>query len=214
MNIELYNDDCLIKLKELPEGSIDLVLTDPPYGTNYGKVIGDESLDAYLKSLPLIFKCLKLDRFFICYCYPLYIPDIIYTAEGIGFDYRWVGFNYYPNMFKQKPQPLGYNRYDCFLIFSIGNPVKYNNMKDVVHILMDNSNNEERGHPHQKPEKAIRKIILATTQEGDTVLDPFMGSGVVGSVCKEVNRNFIGIEIDKVYFDLAKKRINNRKVFW
>jgi site-specific DNA-methyltransferase (adenine-specific) len=52
-------------------------------------------------------------------------------------------------------------------------------------------------------------MILSTTNEGDTICDPFMGSGTIGIVCKKYNRNFIGIESDEKYFELAKNRINN-----
>jgi len=53
----------------------------------------------------------------------------------------------------------------------------------------------------------MEKIILATTEEGDTVCDPFMGSGTTGVACRNLNRNFIGIELDKDYFEIATKRI-------
>lgn len=62
-------------------------------------------------------------------------------------------------------------------------------------------------HPAQKPVKALERIILAHTQEGDIVLDPFMGSGSTGVACKNLNREFIGIEIDENYFNIAKERI-------
>ena len=131
----------------------------------------------------------------------------IKEAIKVGFQYRWIGFNYYPNMFKQKPQPLGYNRYDLFLIFSKGDAKKRGYIKDTVHILMDKSNSKERGHPHQKPEKGIEKIIKATTNENDLVLDPFIGAGTTAVVCKKMNRNYIGIEIDKNYCELSRKNI-------
>lgn len=64
-------------------------------------------------------------------------------------------------------------------------------------------------HPTQKPLKALERIILAHTKETDLVLDPFMGSGSTGVACKNLGRNFIGIEIDKEYFDVAKERIGD-----
>jgi len=63
-------------------------------------------------------------------------------------------------------------------------------------------------HPTEKPETLMQRIILIASKEGDTVLDPFTGSGTTGAVAKKLNRNFIGIEISKEYFDIATHRIN------
>lgn len=62
-------------------------------------------------------------------------------------------------------------------------------------------------HPTEKPIELIKLYIENSSNEKDTVLDPFMGAGSTGLACKELNRNFIGIELDKQYFDIAKKRI-------
>ena len=64
-------------------------------------------------------------------------------------------------------------------------------------------------HPTEKPENLLQKIILIGSKEGDTILDPFMGSGTTGVVAKRLGRNFIGIEIDISYFELAAQRIEN-----
>ena len=70
-----------------------------------------------------------------------------------------------------------------------------------------NGNNEKRLHPTQKPVSVMRKILEIFTREGDTILDPYMGSGTTGIACKNLKRNFIGIELDPTYFEIAKKRI-------
>jgi len=62
-------------------------------------------------------------------------------------------------------------------------------------------------HPTQKPLELLKRIITAASKEGDTVLDPFMGSGTTGVVAKMLKRNFIGIEMDEKYVELSKKRI-------
>jgi site-specific DNA-methyltransferase (adenine-specific) len=64
-------------------------------------------------------------------------------------------------------------------------------------------------HPTEKPENLLQRIILIGSKEGDSVLDPFMGSGTTGVVAKRLGRNFIGIEIDQSYFETAAKRIEN-----
>lgn len=65
------------------------------------------------------------------------------------------------------------------------------------------------GHPTIKPLDIIENLIVNSSQENDTVLDCFMGSGTTGVACKKLNRNFIGIELDENYFNIAKERINN-----
>ena len=68
---------------------------------------------------------------------------------------------------------------------------------------------EKRFHPTQKPLKLIERLVLASSNENDLVLDPFMGAGSTGTVCKKINRNFVGFEIDNTYFKIAKERIDS-----
>ncbi len=73
--------------------------------------------------------------------------------------------------------------------------------------------NNQRSHPTQKPEALLYRILLASTNKGDLVLDPFSGSGTTAVVAKKLQRNFIGIEKDKGYVKLSKERLKNTKVF-
>ena len=73
-------------------------------------------------------------------------------------------------------------------------------------------NNKQRSHPTQKPESLLYRVILSTTNKGDTILDPFLGSGTTAVVAKKLQRNFIGIERDKNYIRLSKNRLKNTKV--
>ena len=72
--------------------------------------------------------------------------------------------------------------------------------------------NNQRSHPTQKPEALLYRILLASTNQGDLVLDPFSGSGTTAVVAKKLQRNFIGIEKDKDYVKLSKERLKNTKV--
>lgn len=98
------------------------------------------------------------------------------------------------------------------------NPEKQKNgslkqMRDFWQIPLVQGKERLRGedgkalHPTQKPEEMLKRIILASSDEGDIVLDPFMGSGTTAFVAQKYNRNFIGIEIDKKYIDATKKRL-------
>lgn len=200
----IIQGDSLEMLKTFPSDSIDLIITDPPYGTGYGKVIGDETLHTFLSIFSLAFKVLRDTTWLVTYCFPLYIPQVIAEAEKCGFKYRWIGMNYYPNMFKQKPWPLGYNRTDLFLLFSKGNPKKSGYIKDVIHILMDKNKPD---HPHAKPAKCADKLLKATHIKDGVFLDPFCGTGVFCQYAKMYSMNYIGIDIDKDYCDIAIQKI-------
>ena len=83
-------------------------------------------------------------------------------------------------------------------------------MKDVWQFSITKKSEKKYGkHPTQKPLDLMRRIIKASSNEGDLVLDPFMGSGTTGVAAIELNRKFIGIDIEKEYFQLAIKRIND-----
>ena len=75
-----------------------------------------------------------------------------------------------------------------------------------------NAQRHKTKHPTEKPETLIERILLLGSEENATVLDPFMGSGTTGVVAKELNRNFIGIEIDDEYFKIANTRIERTAV--
>lgn len=75
--------------------------------------------------------------------------------------------------------------------------------------LSPKSEKDRLGHPTQKPIKLMRRMVLGSTNEGDVVLDCFMGSGTTGIACKETGREFIGFELDERYFAIAKKRIES-----
>ena len=71
-------------------------------------------------------------------------------------------------------------------------------------------NRKNKLHPTQKPVELLEYLISTYSNEGDVVLDTFMGSGSTGVACQNLNRDFIGIEIDEKYFEIAEKRVNER----
>ncbi|MGC9049279.1 MAG: DNA-methyltransferase, partial [Patescibacteria group bacterium] len=86
--------------------------------------------------------------------------------------------------------------------------VKLSNGKQMRNLWEIPAERHKTSHPTEKPEKLLERIILIGSKEGDTILDPFMGSGTTGVVAKRLNRDFIGIEIDENYFEIAQKRID------
>ena len=81
----------------------------------------------------------------------------------------------------------------------------------INYLLYKNSNIEGFVKCPLQPTELVRRIIKNFTKENDLIMDPFMGSGTTGVVCKELNRNFNGVELDKKYFEIAKERINAKQ---
>lgn len=191
------NDDCIDILSSMETDSIDTVVTDPPYGNNTEYNSYEDSRDN-LKKLVNKFmpEVLRVSRRVLITCgvanihlYPE--PDWILswnTPAGTGSS-KW-GFCCW--------QPiLAYGK-DPYLSNGLGRrPDSFTMTK----------RSEKNGHPCPKPIEVMRFIVVRGTLEGMTVLDPFMGSGTTGVACVQTGRNFIGIEIDEGYFNIAKKRI-------
>ena len=105
------------------------------------------------------------------------------------------------------------SQFEYILFFRKGRGVKINNCgtSDILSIpnIKTKDENGDNIHDTEKPVDLMRILIDNSSKEGDTVLDPFMGSGSAGIACKKLNRNFIGIELDENYFNIAKDRIEN-----
>ncbi len=187
---ELYLGDCFEVLKTIPDKSIDLVLTDPPYGINIAKwdknPIGAEYLQEIFRvSKEQIifggnfFDLPKTESWLVWYKQP-------FLKSQAECELIWTSL-------KIKPKVLHY-RY-------AGNCEGYPNALKVDY-------KKKSYHPTQKPLE-VMKWCLSFVPNIETVLDPFMGSGSTGIACKHLGRKFIGIECDPNYFEIAKKRINN-----
>jgi site-specific DNA-methyltransferase (adenine-specific)/modification methylase len=196
-DVQLYLGDCLDVLKTLDAGSVDAVVTDPPYanGTEYGLWEDtQERLAALVTELMPQVRRVSRRALITCgvanvHLYPP--PDWIlswFTPAGAGSS-RW-GFCCW--------QPiLAYGR-DPYLAAGLGR------RPDAVNLTR---RAEKNGHPCPKPIEFMRWLIERATLKGETVLDPFMGSGTTGVACVQTGRNFIGIEIDEGYFKIAERRI-------
>ena len=196
--IEIYQGDCLDVMRDMPDKSVDAVITDPPYGnaTEYNTY---DDTKANLKSLvnkfmPLAF--MTSEKVFVTsgvanmwlYPEPTWTLSWVNPA-GVGSS-SW-GFTCW--------QPiLAYGK-DPYLQDRMGR------RPDTLFQRMTDKDNNN--HPCAKPDNVMRWIIERTTREDDLILDPFMGSGTTGVACVQTGRKFIGIEIDPDYYELAKRRI-------
>lgn len=211
--IQLYNGDCLELMKNIPDGSVDLVLTDPPYGMDfqshrrkevYAKIKNDTSLewlDGYFAECSRI---LKDDTAIYCFC-SWHNVDIFKKAFEKYFKLKniivWVKNNHGSGDLKASYAP----KHEFILYGNKGRRTFYGKrMEDVI--FANKTKNEN--HPTEKPIDLLEQFINNSTEKNAVVFDGFMGSGSTGVACINTNRNFIGIELDKGYFDIAEKRIN------
>ncbi len=232
--LKLICGDSLIELKKIPDKSIDLIVTDPPYnlskdyGNNQDKLEFYEYLDFSNKWLFEAKRVLKDDGtiyVFMGMKYISYIYNILEQELGMYFN-SWITWFYTQGIGKTK----GYSpRHDDILMFTknskkftfnldtIRVPQKYyrsvNNMRganpgnvwEFSHMHYCNKNRKK--HPTQKPEGLYERMILASSNEGDTILDPFLGSGTLLRVCQQTNRNGIGIDINPEYIEMSRERL-------
>lgn len=245
MKTDLYLGDCLVEMKNIPDNSVDCIITDPPYGTTQCKwdvVIPYEPMWEQLKRI------IK-PRGAICLFGSEPFSSHLRLSNLKMFKYDWVWIKNRPTGFvNAKLKPM--NNSEIISVFSQGktsngnnNNMKYypqglvpfqkmskspalpkneNSYSRPSHkkeFFQENTNYprntlnfnkaEKTVHPTQKPVALLEYLIKTYTLENETVLDFTMGSGSTGVACKKLNRNFIGIEKDENYFNIAKKRIEN-----
>ena len=183
MTIQLYLGDCLEVMKSIPDKSIDAVITDPPYPDYYA--------DEYLYKDGLIDFLGDVNcRQFVFWTSKVEFP-LDYSAIHI-WDKKTGCGSEYERIFERN----GHKNFKVFRHYLINSTVAASFTGDTF-----------TGHKSQKPIKLIRELIEKFTKPGDTILDPFMGSGTTGVACVQTGRSFIGIEIDPAYFAIAERRI-------
>lgn len=232
-DLNLILGDSLIELKNMSDESVNLIVADPPYnlGKDYGKTKDNLDKKEYIEfSKKWLNECnriLKPDGsiyIFMGVRFISYIYQILEDQLGLDFQ-NWIVWHYTQGLGKKK----GFSsRHDDILVFSKGKnptfnlddiriPQKYyrkiNNMRganpgnvwEFSHVHYCNENRQS--HPTQKPEGLIERIVLASSNKNDLVLDPFSGSGTTLRVCQQLSRNCIGIEINQEYVDLTNERL-------
>ena len=231
--IDLKHGDCLELMKDIPDGSVDLVLTDPPYGTTackWDSVIPFEPMWEQLKRI------IKLNGA-ICLFGSEPFSSSLRMSNIKNFKYDWIwNKKLAGNGILAKKQPLKIHEIVSVFHSGIympqmtkgryrkkmglkeseitgGNSYANQTENDLYYpksILEYGIGNmrKSRLHPTQKPIDLLEYLIRTYTNEGETVLDFTMGSGSTGVACVNTNRRFIGIELDDKYFEIAKQRIN------
>ena len=198
MTVELYCGDCLDILPTLEAGSVDTVITDPPYGLGIPYDSYRDTKDN-LKVLVSRFvpEVRRVSNLAVVFCG---IHNVQAYPES-----DWIGCWFYGttgNFGK-----FGYNAWQPFLLYG-----KNNNRYGMDTIKYSKMEKRVEGFPCSKPIGLMEKLVDRFTAPGSTVVDPFMGSGTTGVACVRTGRNFIGIEIDPGYFDIAKSRIEKAQL--
>ena len=213
---KIYNEDCLEGMKRIPDKSIDLIVTDPPYLINYTRhvkghrfskpILNDNNnkqlIIDYIKECYRVMKDntamymfsshktvdifkQELEKYFN-------VKNIIIwdkQRQGMGDTSTVFGFQYELIFFVSKGQPKI-------------NGKRLSDIWSFPKIV-----GKQQMHQNQKPIELITQCILKHSREDDIILDGFIGSGTTAIACLNTNRNFIGFELDKEYFDIATKRI-------
>lgn len=209
-NCTLYLGDCLGVMKEIPDKSVDAVITDPPYGMNRFDTDGKDFLDVVAPALKLAFRKLKQNASMFVFAST---AEVINVGNVLASNFKRMFWMYKPadctyplkgwllkseailwfvkgdgyNLIERKPY-----RHDCYIHKRVG-------LEGV------------EGHPTVKPLWVIRDLVLRF-EVGATILDPFMGSGTTGVACRQEFRKFIGIEIEPKYFEIAVNRIKKARM--
>jgi DNA modification methylase len=192
----------------IPDGAIDAIFTDPPYGLNKEGIYGDKNLDTFYRILPDCYRVLKKDSWFITFFSTKFLPCVF---KNNPFSYFWQIIFYSPKA--EVKSPIGITKYMSILVFKKGNPKLIQPDKDLFeHIPGTKMIEPDEGfinHPSPKPKHLIIKLLKMFTNKSNLILDPFAGSGSIPVACKLVERNFIGFEIDAKYVKIAEYRLKN-----
>ena len=240
----LIHGDCLEEMAKLPDGSVDMVLTDPPYGTTACK------WDSVIPFEPMWEQLKRVGKENCIFAFTASQPfsSALVMSNPKNFKHEWVWIkNRGSNFANTVREPMKehevvlifskgkwvYNRqmqartgagldrtkYNCDFVTGSENYRKFDDKKGnkLPELRVPSSwqkfntacGNEKVKHPTQKPVALMEYLIKTYTNEGETVLDFTMGSGTTGVACKNLNRDFIGIELDQNYFNIAKERVNN-----
>ncbi|MDD3106254.1 MAG: site-specific DNA-methyltransferase [Bacilli bacterium] len=229
-------------MKNLENESIDMIFADPPYflsnggvSISSGKVVSVDKgswdkEDNHLNVIQFTYRWLKECYRLLKINGTIWVSGTHHNIFDVENEMKKIGYKIiniiiwhksdpppliYKNKFRFSYEMIIWAKKDSKYMFNYREIYSINNceMEDVWTIPAVQRNEKKYGyHPTQKPEKLLERIILATSKENDLVLDPFMGSGTTCYVSKKLSRKYIGIEKEKEFFDIARNRINDRKL--
>ncbi len=198
--------DCLELMKDIPDKSIDIILTDPPYGKRADKGTNGfgaaknrrytSEWDSKIPEKAVFDEMFRISKNLIIFGgnhFSCYLPP----------SNCWIFWDKKGDIAFKNPFADGEMIYTSFK-----KPIKKIVFKQQGFIT---DSKDERYHPTQKPTELLQQLIEMFTDENDTILDPFMGSGSACVAAINTNRHYIGFELDPTYFEIAKERIEKAK---
>jgi len=198
--VRLICGDCLEVIPTLEAESVDCVITDPPYGVGRDKGFGGFGTPIARTKYHGDWDSERPSR---------HVFDLILSVSKTAIIF---GGNYFTDMLPVGQHWIVWDKLntmptfgDCELIWT---NIDRKSVKKITRLYNGLLGKEhKRWHATQKPVDVMMQLVETYTKLGDTILDPFMGSGTTGVACVQTGRNFIGIEIDQGYFSIAEKRI-------
>lgn len=234
---DIYLGDSIELIKQIPSSSIDLICTDPPYnlGKNYGNNIDYKDKEEYIKFtkewLIQAKRVLKEDGSIYVFMGVKFISRLFIIMEDLDLFFNgWITWHYTQGVGRKK----GFSpRHEDILYFTKSEKFKFNldniripqkyfreknnmlgaNPGDVWSFSHIHYSNPERTiHPTQKPEALIKRIIEASSNVNDVVLDLFSGSGTTCAVAKKTGRQYMGFELNPEYINISRKRLQDKNL--
>jgi|SRR5690625_240081 len=218
---KIYHGDCLEIMKDIPDKSIDLVVTDPPYLMNYktGRrkydhrfndvILGDNDEELIKDYIKECHRILKENTAMYIFC-SIHKIDLFKQELEKKFIIRnmiiWVKNNHTAGDLESS---FG-RKYEVLFLVNKGRK-KFNGKRLTDIWEFDRVAGNEQRHQNQKPLELIERCIKKHSKEGDLIFDGFMGSGTTAIACHRLNRNFIGAELDEEYHNLATERYEREK---
>ena len=222
MTCTLIHGDCLEEMMKLADDGVkvDMICTDPPYLMNYktGRrkdkthdfckpIVNDTNFELIKDIMPLLFELLNQGGAIYMFCNANHID---YFKQQIEQHFVlkniliWVKNNWSAGDLKG-----AYAKQTEFILYAVKGRHILNGARDTDTLYYNRVVGNMQLHQNQKPVDLCKYLINKSSNENDTVLDCFMGSGSTGVACLQTNRNFIGIELEEKYYNIAKKRCSN-----
>lgn len=212
---KVIQGDCLEVMKYIPSGSVDLVLTDPPYGDGDGygrfdkRIENNEDETINYKVLPEFYRLLKDGG--VCYLF----TNWKFAGKILAFIEKETEFYVRTQLVIVKNNiGMGYgfrNQYELCLVLEKGKHVYDNEGMSNV-LKMEHIHHNEDSHPHEKGLELLKRLILHVNPS-DVILDAFLGSGSTAVAAKHLGKNFIGIELKEEYCEVARGRLEQGTLF-